>query len=153
MTISSWGSVTVIRCTRLPKPSTKLAARSSTDLDDDLVSLLHRPVFVSFVLLGIGLATAKRYAADGYGVVNLSRSAIPLDGAVHMPRVQQASFGASERFAVSPGREDEGYFHMPGGQSGHPLSPFYRAGHEDWAEGEPTPFLPGTTRHRLTLSP
>ena len=37
----------------------KLAARSSTDLDDDLVSLLHRPVFVSFVLLGIGLATAR----------------------------------------------------------------------------------------------
>jgi penicillin amidase len=77
----------------------------------------------------------------------------PLDGAVHMPRVQQASFGASERFAVSPGREDEGYFHMPAGQSGHPLSPFYRAGHEAWVEGAPTPFLPGPERHRLTLAP
>jgi penicillin amidase len=83
----------------------------------------------------------------------LDMPAEPLDGAVHMPRVQQASFGASERFAVSPGREDEGYFHMPAGQSGHPLSPFYRAGHEAWVEGAPTPFLPGPERHRLTLAP
>ena len=28
------------------------------------------------------------------------------------------TFGASERFGVSPGREAEGYLHMPGGQSG-----------------------------------
>jgi penicillin amidase len=83
----------------------------------------------------------------------LNMPAVPLDGAVHMPRVQQASFGASERFAVSPGREDEGYFHMPGGQSGHPLSPFYDAGHQAWVEGAPTPFLPGPERHRLTLIP
>jgi penicillin amidase len=83
----------------------------------------------------------------------LDMPAEPLDGAVHMPRVQQASFGASERFAVSPGREEEGYFHMPAGQSGHPLSPFYRAGHEAWVEGTPMPFLPGPERHRLTLAP
>jgi penicillin amidase len=42
---------------------------------------------------------------------------------------------------------------MPGGQSGHPLSPFYRAGHESWVHGEPTPFLPGKTEHTLTLKP
>jgi penicillin amidase len=76
-----------------------------------------------------------------------------LPGASIMPRVQSPGFGASERFAVSPGREDEGYFHMPGGQSGHPLSPFYRAGHEAWVDGEPTPFLPGETVHTLTLVP
>ena len=55
--------------------------------------------------------------------------------------------------SVSPGREEEGYLHMPGGQSGHPLSPFYRAGHDDWARGEPTPFLPGPARHTLKLVP
>jgi len=70
-----------------------------------------------------------------------------------MPRVQGADFGASERFAVSPGREHEGYFHMPGGQSGHPLSPHYRDGHSAWARGERTPFLPGPAQHRLTLRP
>jgi len=77
----------------------------------------------------------------------------PLPGDGDMPRVQGKSFGASERFAVSPGREAEGYFHMPGGQSGHPLSPYFSAGHEAWVKGEPTPFLPGPTQHRLELSP
>jgi penicillin G amidase len=67
--------------------------------------------------------------------------------------VQGVSFGASERFAVSPGHEAEGYFHMPGGQSGHPLSPYFMAGHEAWAKGELTPFLPGATEHTLTLMP
>ena len=42
---------------------------------------------------------------------------------------------------------------MPGGQSGHPLSPYYRAGHEAWVAGEPTPFLPGPAVHRLRLEP
>jgi penicillin amidase len=74
-------------------------------------------------------------------------------GDAHMPRVQTATFGASERFAVSPGLEAQGYFHMPGGQSGHPLSPFYRAGHDAWAEGRPLSFLPGPAEHRLTFTP
>jgi len=77
----------------------------------------------------------------------------PLPGDSHMPRVQSPSAGASERFAVSPGREDEGYFHMPGGQSGHPLSPHYADGHAAWARGEKTPFLPGPPVHVLTLVP
>ena len=63
------------------------------------------------------------------------------------------SLGASERMIVAPGNETEGLFHMPGGQSGHPLSPYYRAGHAAWARGEPTPFLPGEPVHRLTLRP
>lgn len=74
-------------------------------------------------------------------------------GDAYMPRVQSDTFGASERLAVSPGREAQGYFHMPGGQSGHPLSPFYRAGHDAWASGRPLPFLPGPAEHRLTLRP
>ena len=77
----------------------------------------------------------------------------PLPGGDHMPRIQQSDYGASERFAVSPGDEANGYFHMPGGQSGHPLSPFFSAGHEAWAQGEPLPFLPGPEVHRLTLVP
>ncbi len=76
-----------------------------------------------------------------------------LPGGTWVPRVQTRTNGASKRMAVSPGREEEGYFHMPGGQSGHPLSRFYRAGHEAWAEAEPLPFLPGEARHRLLLSP
>jgi penicillin amidase len=83
----------------------------------------------------------------------LDMPAQPLPGDWSMPRVQSPGFGASERFAVEPGREEAGYFHMPGGQSGHPLSPFYRAGHDDWVQGRPTPFLPGPTEYLLTLHP
>lgn len=77
----------------------------------------------------------------------------PLPGDNDMPRVQGPAFGASERLVVSPGHEAEGLFHMPGGQSGHPLSPFYRAGHDAWVKGESTPLLPGPTQHTLTLQP
>ena len=77
----------------------------------------------------------------------------PLPGDNHMPRFQAPTSGASERFSVSPGREDRGYFHMPCGQSGHPLSPHYADGHAAWAKGEPTPFLPGPAVHVLTLVP
>jgi penicillin G amidase len=76
-----------------------------------------------------------------------------LPGDHHMPRVQDGDFGASQRFAVSPGREADGYLELPGGPSGHPLSPFYRSGFEDWAAGKPTPFLPGPATHKLTLRP
>lgn len=77
----------------------------------------------------------------------------PLPGDVDLPRVQQPHHGASERLVVSPGHEAEGIFHMPGGQSGHPLSPFFRAGHAAWMRGEPTPFLPGKPAHTLRLQP
>ena len=83
----------------------------------------------------------------------LDMPTVDLPGDAHMPRVQRPGFGASERFAVSPGREDEGYFHMPTGQSGHPLSPFYRDGQQAWVEGEPTPFLPGPAAYTLRLVP
>jgi penicillin amidase len=77
----------------------------------------------------------------------------PLSGDDQMPRVQAPDFGASERMVVSPGREQDGLFTMPGGESGHPLSPYYRAGHEAWAHGETRPFLPGPAEHTLRLVP
>ena len=83
----------------------------------------------------------------------LDMPAVPVAGDDDMPRVAAPSFGASERFAVSPGREAEAYLHIPGGQSGHPLSPFYRKGFDDWVVGRPQPLLPGTTAHTLTLEP
>jgi penicillin amidase len=117
-------------------------------------------------------AACRDLASCNWGQVNAVRVAHPLSAALpllsrfldmstvrvaggraDMPRIQGSGYGASERFSVSPGHEDEGYFHMPGGQSGHPLSPFYRAGFTAWAQGEPTPFLPGAAAHSLTLEP
>ncbi len=77
----------------------------------------------------------------------------PVPGDTYQPRAQAPGFGASQRFAVSPGHEADGIFHMPGGQSGHPWSPYYLAGHTDWLEGRPTPFLPGPAKWVLTLEP
>ncbi|HKT95379.1 MAG TPA: penicillin acylase family protein [Paraburkholderia sp.] len=82
----------------------------------------------------------------------LSTPRDPLPGDINMPRVQSPVFGASERFAVSPGREQDGIFEMPGGQSGNPLSPYFIAGHETWVHGNVAPFLPGPPVHTLELT-
>lgn len=83
----------------------------------------------------------------------LDMPAVPMNGDTYMPRVQKPDSGASQRFAVAPGHEEEGYFHMATGQSGHPLSPYFDLGHEDWVDGKPSAFLPGQTRWTLTLQP
>ena len=72
-------------------------------------------------------------------------------GGDDMPRMHTRSRCVTQRLAVSPGHENEGILHMPGGQSGHFLSPYYRRGHEAWVNGEPTPLLPGETKHRITI--
>ena len=83
----------------------------------------------------------------------MSMPADPLPGDSHMPRVLSSAFGASERFAVSPGREAQGICEMPGGECANPLSPYFSAGHEAWVRGDPTPFLPGPAEHTLELKP
>jgi penicillin amidase len=76
-----------------------------------------------------------------------------LSGDNDMPKAQGTTWGASERFSVMPGDEANSIFHMPTGASGHPLSPYYDAGHFDWVNGLPSSFLPGTAEHTLTLTP
>jgi penicillin amidase len=77
----------------------------------------------------------------------------PLAGDGTMPRVVGPDFGASQRMVVSPGREAEGIAHVPGGQTGHILSPFWGAGHDDWVQGRPSPFLPGKAVYTLRMRP
>ena len=43
----------------LSRMAGRVARRSSTEVDDKLVALLHRPIFISFVLLGLWLATQR----------------------------------------------------------------------------------------------
>jgi penicillin G amidase len=83
----------------------------------------------------------------------LDMPTLQLPGDHDMPRVQDGAFGASERFAVSPGHEEEAYLELPGGESGHPLSPYYRSDFLGWAHGEALPLLPGASEHTLTLTP
>jgi penicillin amidase len=81
----------------------------------------------------------------------LDMPANALSGDSYMPKVQGKAFGASERMVVSPGHESSGIFHMPTSQAGHPWSPYYGLGHNDWEEGNASPFLPGETKYTLTL--
>ncbi|MDB6126463.1 MAG: Penicillin amidase, partial [Verrucomicrobia bacterium] len=133
---------------------------------DELELAAVDAVIVDFDKMGIPLESAtwgKRNTAHIYHPFGrmlpgwiagwLNMPADPLPGDVDMPRVQTPSFGASMRMVVSPGHEDEGLLHMSGGQSGHPLSPYYRSSHAAWVKGEPTPLLPGPAVHTLTLSP
>lgn len=83
----------------------------------------------------------------------LDMPADALPGGDNMPRVQTPNFGASQRSAVAPGNEEDGYFDMPGGQSGHPLSPYYGSGHTNWVKEKPTPFLPGPSEQVMRLLP
>ncbi len=77
----------------------------------------------------------------------------PLPGDAPMPRVARPDFGASERMVVSPGHEAQGILDMPGGQAGHPMSPYWGAGHDAWVEGRALPFLPGRAVWTLRLVP
>ncbi|WP_281556411.1 penicillin acylase family protein [Thalassomonas sp. RHCl1] len=82
----------------------------------------------------------------------LDMPATELAGDKYMPHVQNNTFGASERMVVAPGFEHQGILHMPTSQSGHPWSPYYGKGHDDWVKGKVSPFLPGETEYTLTLS-
>ncbi len=78
---------------------------------------------------------------------------VPLPGDGQSVRAQSAEFGASQRLVISPGREDQAIGQLPGGQSGHFLSPNYRDQFAAWVRGDATPLLPGQTVHTLTLTP
>ena len=83
----------------------------------------------------------------------LDMPSVPQPGDSNMPRVAAPGFGQSERLVVAPGHEERATLSMPGGQSGHPMSPYYGAGHDDWVAGRATPLLAGTAEHVLTLAP
>jgi len=83
----------------------------------------------------------------------LNMPATPMNGDGNMPRVHRGVHGQSERIVVAPGHEDRGILVMPSGQSGNPISPYFRTDHPYWLNGEKLPFLPQAVEHTLTLQP
>ena len=110
--------------------------------------MLNRRNFLAATAGSIATGALPAFAAP-----LLCMPAEPLAGDSNMPRVTAPDSGASERLVVAPGHEADALLHMPGGQSGHPLSPYWGAGHEDWVEGRATPLLPGPPQHTLRLVP
>jgi penicillin amidase len=68
-------------------------------------------------------------------------------------RIAGNGHGATERMVASPNHPEQGILHMPGGQSGHPLSAHYRDQQPAWQEGVALPFRPGETKHTLSFIP
>jgi penicillin amidase len=83
----------------------------------------------------------------------LNMPTAPGFGDSYMPAVQKPRFGASQRFIAQPGHLENAILAVPGGQSGHPLSEFYRAGFNDYIEGKQTPLLPQTLIHQIVITP
>ncbi|MGR9045509.1 MAG: penicillin acylase family protein [Gammaproteobacteria bacterium] len=76
-----------------------------------------------------------------------------LSGCSYCVRVAGPGFGASERLVVSPGHLDQGILHMPGGQSSHPLSPYYRDQQRYWVKGLPLQLLARHAEHLRLFKP
>ncbi|GAA6151863.1 penicillin acylase family protein [Pseudoteredinibacter isoporae] len=76
-----------------------------------------------------------------------------LEGDIHVPRVQSPTGGASQRMVVSPGRESEALFSMPGGQSANLISPWFKKGHADWVAGKGGYLVPRNIVSTITLLP
>ena len=83
----------------------------------------------------------------------LNMPTAPGFGDSYMPAVQKRGFGASQRFIAQPGHLESAILTVPGGQSGHPLSEFYRAGFDEYLEGKHTPLLPQTFMHQIEIVP
>ena len=155
----------------LPKPYTSYAQFELACLDRALAKMLGKLSAKQAALVDAEISL-DAFEGHTWGEQNTAKIQHPLAKAIpalgwfldmpgdelpgdtgHVVRAQGPAFGASQRLSVSPGHEENGLLHMPGGQSGHPLSPFYGAGHSAWVNGEPTPLLPGASTHVLTLVP
>lgn len=77
----------------------------------------------------------------------------PIPGCQHCVRLAVSQGGASERLAIAPGHEASAIFHMPAGQSGHPLSKFYRDQQQNWVAGAASPLLAGEMQYGLQFRP
>jgi penicillin G amidase len=84
-------------------------------------------------------------------LLDMSHSQSP--GCDSCVRVLSGKVSASERLVVSPGNVEDGILHMPGGQSGHPLSLHYRDQQQAWSQGTALPLIGTATSHTLTLVP
>lgn len=76
-----------------------------------------------------------------------------LSGDHNLPHVCRPDFGASCRLVAYPGDASKGTLTLPGGQSGHPTSPWFLAGHEYWVHGLSLPLEPGPAQKTLTIRP
>ncbi len=76
---------------------------------------------------------------------------VALAGGSNCVRVARPRSGASMRMVADLSDRARSTFALPGGQSGHFLSPHYADEFPDWVAGRTTPLEPGAPAHRVTL--
>jgi len=84
-------------------------------------------------------------------LLDLPRDSLP--GCDFCIRVNDESFGATKRLVISPQHWEDGILHIPGGQSGHPLSKHYKDQHRYWVNGQPIHFASEAYQYSLKLLP
>jgi penicillin amidase len=82
-------------------------------------------------------------------LLDMPNEALP--GCAFCVRAAAPGFGVSERMVVAPNHFEDAILHMPGGQSGHPLSPYYRDQQNYWLKGLPMALTAGKVEHMLVL--
>ena len=93
--------------------------------------------------LGLALPALGRW-------LNLPHAA--LAGGSHVVRVTRPRSGASMRMVADLADPARSTFALPGGQSGHFLSPHYADEFATWVAGRTTPLEPGPVAHRIQLT-
>ncbi|ASW54273.1 penicillin acylase family protein [Plantactinospora sp. KBS50] len=77
----------------------------------------------------------------------------PQPGALHVVRTCVPGFGSVGRAVLTPGRDGFAAVDLPGGQSGHPLSPHFADRHAEWSGAPPRPRRPPRVACRYELRP
>lgn len=77
----------------------------------------------------------------------------PQPGALHVVRTCVPGFGSAGRAVLAPGSAGFAAVDLPGGQSGHPLSPHFADRHEEWSSASPRARRPPGVWCRYVLRP
>jgi penicillin amidase len=138
----------------VPPPHSSWRGFLRTVVEDVAVELAAAPGGLDRTW-GEARLVAIRHPLGGLPVLgrHLNMPPIALPGWAGTVRAQTATYGASMRMVVSPGREESGLLHMPTGQSGHFMSPNYGDQHDAWVRGVPTPLLAGEPVTELRFVP
>lgn len=83
----------------------------------------------------------------------LNAHPVGMAGDSRAPNAQLRNHGASQRLNVAPGQWPSAILHMPGGQSEHPLSPFYLSEQRAFVLAQPTRLRPGDVQYELIIIP
>lgn len=144
----------------LPKESKKYSTflQSAFETTKERLIEQHRVKSDELTELRWGNVNALRIKHPFSSVLGPFRGILDMEiveafGDSYLPAVQANSFGASQRLIVRPGNEEKAILTIPGGQSGHFLSPYYRTGFDEYSAHANSSLLPLAVKHEIVFTP